>query len=679
TITVIPDNTTGTPSTSPTVCINTAITDITIATTGATGIGTASGLPGGVTASWSGDVITITGTPTASGTFSYTIPLSGGCGTVNATGTIIVSPDNTAGTASSSPTLCVNTALTNITHATTGATGIGTANGLPAGVSASWSGDVITISGTPTATGTFNYTIPLTGGCGSVNATGTITVTGDNTAGTASYSPTLCINTAFMYPNPFDNSQNYITHATTGATGIQNDGVAAANGLPAGVSASWSGDVITISGTPTATGTFNYTIPLTGGCGSVNATGTITVTGDNTAGTASSTPTLCVNTALTDITIATTGATGIANVTDLPAGVTASWSSDVITISGTPTATGTFNYTILLTGGCGSVNATGTITVTGDNTAGTASTTPTLCVNTALTNITIATTVATGISDDGVAAANGLPAGVSASWSSDVITISGTPTATGIFNYTIPLTGGCGTVDATGTITVNDLPTVDAGTDQTVCGGDNVTLSGSGASTYTWDNGVTDGVAFTASTTTTYTVTGTDANGCINTDQVTVTITPDNTAGTASYSPTLCINTAFMYPNPFDNSQNYITHATTGATGIQNDGVAAANGLPAGVSASWSGDVITISGTPTATGTFNYTIPLTGGCGSVNATGTITVTGDNTAGTASTTPTLCVNTALTNITIATTGATGIANVTDLPAGVTASWSSDVIT
>jgi uncharacterized protein (TIGR02145 family) len=35
--------------------------------------------------------------------------------------------------------------------------------------------------------------------------------------------------------------------------------------------------VITISGTPTAAGTFNYTIPLTGGCGSVNATGTITV------------------------------------------------------------------------------------------------------------------------------------------------------------------------------------------------------------------------------------------------------------------------------------------------------------------------------------------------------------------------------------------------------------------
>ena len=124
---------------------------------------------------------------------------------------------------------------------------------------------------------------------------------------------------------------------------------------------------------------------------------------------------------------------------------------------------------------------------------------------------------------------------------------------------------------ATGTITVDDLPTVDAGTDQTVCSGDNVTLSGSGASTYTWDNGVTNNTAFTASTTTTYTVTGTDANGCINTDQVTVTITPDNTAGAASSNPTVCINTALTD----------ITIATTGATGI-----GSATGLPSGVTAS---------------------------------------------------------------------------------------------
>jgi uncharacterized protein (TIGR02145 family) len=67
--------------------------------------------------------------------------------------------------------------MTNITHTTTSATGIGTATGLPTGVTASWSSDVITIRGTPTVTGTFNYTIPLTGtSCSGVNATGTITV-----------------------------------------------------------------------------------------------------------------------------------------------------------------------------------------------------------------------------------------------------------------------------------------------------------------------------------------------------------------------------------------------------------------------------------------------------------------------------------------------------------------------
>jgi uncharacterized protein (TIGR02145 family) len=67
--------------------------------------------------------------------------------------------------------------MTNITHATTSATGIGSATGLPSGVTANWSSNVITISGTPTATGTFTYTIPLTGtSCSGVNATGTITV-----------------------------------------------------------------------------------------------------------------------------------------------------------------------------------------------------------------------------------------------------------------------------------------------------------------------------------------------------------------------------------------------------------------------------------------------------------------------------------------------------------------------
>ncbi|MGN6298749.1 MAG: hypothetical protein ACTHM7_18300, partial [Ginsengibacter sp.] len=295
TVTIAPTNTAASPSSLPTLCINTAISPaITIATTGATGIGTPTGLPAGVTASWASNTITISGTPTASGTFNYSIPLSGGCGTVNATGTITVTPANTAGTPSSTPTLCVNTALTNITIATTGATGIGTPTNLPAGVTATWASNTITISGTPTASGTFNYSIPLSGGCGTVNATGTITVTPTNTAGAPSSIPTLCVNTALTN----------ITIATTGATGI---GIP--TGLPAGVTASWASNTITISGTPTASGTFNYSIPLSGGCGTVNATGTITVTPASFGGTLSpALVTACAGTSTGTITLS--GKTG---------------------------------------------------------------------------------------------------------------------------------------------------------------------------------------------------------------------------------------------------------------------------------------------------------------------------------------------------------------------------------
>jgi hypothetical protein len=439
-ITVRADNTASVASDQPTVCVNTLMPSITHTTTGASGRSNVmTGLPSGVTSSWSANVLTISGTPTVTGTFNYQILLTGGCGTAYATGTITVQPQNTVSPASSSPTLCVNTMLTEITHNTTVATGIGTPTGLPAGVTAVWANDVITISGTPTEDGTFNYSIPLTGGCGSANATGTIEVILANTVGAPSSTPTLCIQTILTD----------ITHTTTGATGI-----GTATGLPMGVSASWAADVITITGSPTESGMFSYSIPLTGGCGTANATGMITVNPDNTVGVGSSTPTLCINSLLTDITHTTTGATGIGTPTGLPAGLSASWASDMVTISGTPTQSGTFAYLIPLTGGCGTVNAGGTIIVLPENTAGPASSTPALCNNTLLTDITHVTSGATGIGTP-----VGLPTGVTASWAGDLITISGTPTQSGVFVYQIPLTGGCGNVSATGTITVRALPT----------------------------------------------------------------------------------------------------------------------------------------------------------------------------------------------------------------------------
>jgi LruC domain-containing protein len=446
-ITVNTANTAGSPSSTPTLTINNALTNITHATTGATGIANAgttgaNGLPAGVAASWNNNTITIFGTPSAAGIYNYNIPLSGGCGSVNATGTITVNsaapaiPGTISGTAAQCAGLASQTySIAAVTNATSYTWTVPTGWSITAGTGTN------SIKLTVGASGqNGNVTVRATNSGGTSAAqTLAVTVSSNNTVGTASTTPTVCINTALTN----------ITHTTTGATGIANAGTIGANGLPAGVAASLNNNTITIFGTPSAAGIYNYSIPLLGGCGSVNATGTITVTDARTVGSPSSTPTLCINSALTNITLATTGATGIGTATGLPAGVIADWALNTITIRGTPTAAGPFNYTIPLTGGCGSVNATGTITVKDSITAGSPSSTPTLFINTALTNITISTTGATGIGT-----ATGLPAGVTAALASNTITIRGTPTAVGTFNYTIPLTGGCGTVNATGTITV---------------------------------------------------------------------------------------------------------------------------------------------------------------------------------------------------------------------------------
>jgi hypothetical protein len=70
---------------------------------------------------------------------------------------------------------------------------------------------------------------------------------------------------------------------------------------------------------------------------------------------------------------------------------------------------------------------------------------------------------------------------------------------------------------------------VNAGTDQTICNGDPVTLSAINSLNYSWDNGVTDGVAFNPTTTQDYTVSA-DSAGCLSTDVVTVTVNENTTA-----------------------------------------------------------------------------------------------------------------------------------------------------
>ncbi|MCZ8228925.1 T9SS sorting signal type C domain-containing protein [Flavobacterium sp.] len=118
-------------------------------------------------------IVVPAGTP--AGTYTGTmIVTNANCSSTKA---ISLTVGKTASSASSSPTLCQNSLMTPITHTTIGTTSIGSPSGLPTGVSAAWASNAITISGTPTQSGTFNYSIPLTGSCsGAVNATGTITV-----------------------------------------------------------------------------------------------------------------------------------------------------------------------------------------------------------------------------------------------------------------------------------------------------------------------------------------------------------------------------------------------------------------------------------------------------------------------------------------------------------------------
>ena len=77
--------------------------------------------------------------------------------------------------------------------------------------------------------------------------------------------------------------------------------------------------------------------------------------------------------------------------------------------------------------------------------------------------------------------ASNLPAGVSASLSNDVVTISGTPSAqsTGVFNYSITLTGSSSNTTVVGAITVVEPSTATYNINVTASNASNYTLSGS--------------------------------------------------------------------------------------------------------------------------------------------------------------------------------------------------------
>jgi uncharacterized repeat protein (TIGR03803 family) len=99
------------------------------------------------------------------------------------------------------------------------------------------------------------------------------------------------------------------------------------------------------------------------------------------------------------------------------------------------------------------------------------------------------------------------------------------PGQTGSANVSVTANDGFGgNTTASISVTVFAAPVVTAASSVTsACIGSPVTLNGGGASTYIWNNSAINNTPFNLSGTTTYTVTGTDVNGCANTAQVSVT------------------------------------------------------------------------------------------------------------------------------------------------------------
>lgn len=248
---------------------------------------------------------------------------------------------------------------------------------------------------------------------------------------------------------------------------------------------------------------FTYTHAANGTCAAASSTVQVNVTNSVSAGAPSGQNQVCLSDNAFDLfgTLVGYSSGGVWNDDDLTGALTGN------TLDATQLAPGSYDFTYnFLPGSCGTDSETISIVVS----------TPPIINSSGDVDICIGES--TPISASG---------GINYSWDNGLglgssHTVS--PTATTLYTVIGTDAAGCSNTDEV-LVTVNPLPSVNAGADQDVCDGSLVTLYGNGASTYDWSNGVNDGASFMppAGTTTTYTVTGTDMNGCVNTDEVDVT------------------------------------------------------------------------------------------------------------------------------------------------------------
>jgi len=322
---------------------------------------------------------------------------------------------------------------------------------------------------------------------------------------------------------------------------------------------------INVSLSPTANATTTRTLTCTTGVATLNGTGVSSYTwsgpsiisGGNTAAAIAGAPGVYSLTGTTGGCISNVATVVLTSNTVAPSvSITNTASPICIGGSATLTANGAGTYTWSTGSNATSIvvspTATANYTLTGMNTVNG-------CTNAATSNLVVnPLPVVTASSPS--AACNGNTSCLSGSgaltysWAGPCGFTSASQTPCFPFNlacqcaYTLTGTDANGCVNtATVCVAVNPLPTVTANSSASViCTGNSVTLTGGGATTYSWTGGVTDNTAFSPTVTNSYTVTGTDANGCVNTASVTVTVS----ACTGINNLNENIVQFVVYPNP---------------------------------------------------------------------------------------------------------------------------------